>query len=279
MTVRKYVKATSDLSVAIVGGGFGGVGAAIRLLQAGVKDLTVFERSGGVGCVWHANTYPGAACDVPSHLYSFSFAPGTEWSRRYAPQADIEKYLNTLVDDFGVRPHLRCNTGVESAEFDAEAGTWRVSTSDGKSRNFDILIAACGQLSNPAIPNLEGIDAFEGPTFHSANWDHDYDLTDKRVAVVGTVASAIQFVPEIAKQARQLDIYQRSAPWIMHKFDREYPEWEKRLFRKVPARVGLSRRFFFTVFEILTYGFTNRHWVLKPMAKLSNAYRRKELGE
>ena len=238
-------KTRRAISVAIVGGGFGGVGAAIRLLKAGVTDLVVYERGAGVGGVWHANTYPGAACDVPSHLYSFSFAPGTEWSRRYAPQADIEQYLNTLVDDFGVRPHLRCNTGVESERVDADLGSWCVTTSDGESRNFDLLIAACGQLSNPAIPNLEGIDTFEGPTFHSANWDHNYDLKGKRVAVVGTGASAIQFVPEVAKEAGQLNIYQRSAPWIMHKFDREYPEWEKRLFRKVPARVALSRRFFF----------------------------------
>ena len=184
-------KTRKSISVAIVGGGFGGVGAAIRLLKAGVTDLVVYERGAGVGGVWHANTYPGAACDVPSHLYSFSFAPGTEWSRRYAPQADIEQYLNTLVDDFGVRPHLRCNTGVESARFDAGLGSWCVTTSDGESRNFDLLIAACGQLSNPAIPDLEGIDTFEGPTFHSANWDHNYDLKGKRVAVVGTGASAI----------------------------------------------------------------------------------------
>jgi len=279
MSLNRKSKSHKTLSVAIVGGGFGGVGAAIRLLKAGVTDLVVYERGAGVGGVWHANNYPGAACDVPSHLYSFSFAPGTEWSRRYAPQADIERYLNTLVDDFGVRPHLRCNTGVDSARFDAELGSWCVTTSDGESRNFDLLIAACGQLSNPAIPDLEGMEQFKGPTFHSANWNHDYDLKGKRVAVVGTGASAIQFVPEVAKEAGKLDIYQRSAPWIMHKFDREYPEWEKRLFRSVPARVALSRRFFFSVFELLTYGFTNRHWVLKPMAALSNAYRRKELSD
>jgi len=266
-------------SVAIVGGGFGGVGAAIRLLQEGVTDLTLFERSGGVGGVWHSNHYPGAACDVPSHLYSFSFAPGTEWTRRYAPQADIEKYLNTLVDDFNVRPHLKLNTSVESAHFDADTGTWRVASSDGQVRNFDFLISACGQLSNPSIPDLAGIADFKGPSFHSADWDHSYDLSGKQVAVVGTGASAIQFVPEVAKKAAQLDIYQRSAPWILHKFDREYPEWEKRFFRRFPARVALSRRFFFSVFELLTYGFTGRHWLLKPMMKAANAYRKKELGE
>lgn len=265
-------------SAAIIGAGFGGVGAAIRLLREGIDDITVFERSPGVGGVWQSNNYPGAACDVPSHLYSFSFAPGTEWSRRYAPQADIERYLNSLVDDFGVRPHLRCNTTVEKAAFDAATGSWCITTSDGDTRHFDLLIAACGQLSNPAIPDLKGVERFSGPSFHSATWEHDYDLAGKHVAVVGTGASAIQFVPEIAKQAGQVDIYQRSAPWILHKFDREYPAWEKRLFRALPARVALSRRFFFSVFELLTYGFTNRHWVLAPMARLANAYRKKELG-
>ncbi|MCE7997998.1 MAG: NAD(P)/FAD-dependent oxidoreductase [Rhodobiaceae bacterium] len=267
------------VSVAIVGGGFGGVGAAIRLLEAGITDLTIFERNEGIGGVWQANSYPGAACDVPSHLYSFSFAPGTEWSRRYAPQADIEKYLNTLVDDFGVRPHVRCKTAVESAHFDVETKSWRVQSSDGQTRNFDILISACGQLSNPSIPKLNGMDQFEGPSFHSATWDHSFDFSGKRVAVVGTGASAIQFVPEIAKQAAQVDIYQRSAPWILHKFDREYANWERRLFNRFPMRVALSRRFFFSVFEILTYGFTSRHWLLKPMQTLSNAYRKKELGD
>jgi len=268
-----------EISAAIVGGGFGGVGAAIKLLEAGITDLTIFERNEGVGGVWQANSYPGAACDVPSHLYSFSFAPGTEWSRRYAPQADIEQYLNHLVDDYGVRPHLRCNTAVESAQFDGEKKSWHVKSSDGQARHFDILISACGQLSNPSIPKLDGIEQFKGASFHSANWDHDYDFTGKRVAVVGTGASAIQFVPEVAKQAAHVDIYQRSAPWILHKFDRQYAAWEKRFFKRFPLRVNLSRRFFFSAFEILTYGFTTRHWLLKPMQAASNAFRRKEFRD
>ena len=268
-----------EISVAVVGSGFGGVGAAIKLLEAGITDLTIFERNEGVGGVWQANRYPGAACDVPSHLYSFSFAPGTEWSRRYAPQIDIEQYLNHLVDDYGVRPHLRCNTAVESAQFDGKKKSWLVKSSDGQARHFDILISACGQLSNPSIPKLDGIEQFKGASFHSANWDHDYDFTGKRVAVVGTGASAIQFVPEVAKQAAYLDIYQRSAPWILHKFDRQYAAWEKRFFKLFPLRVNLSRRFFFSAFEVLTYGFTTRHWLLKPMQAASNAFRRKEFRD
>ena len=154
-----------------------------------------------------------------------------------------------------------------------------MKSSDGQARHFNILISACGQLSNPSIPELDGIEQFKGTSFHSANWDHDYDFTGKRVAVVGTGASAIQFVPEVAKQAAHLDIYQRSAPWILHKFDRQYAAWEKRFFKRFPVRVNLSRRFFFSAFEILTYGFTTRHWLLKPMQAASNAFRRKEFRD
>ena len=179
-------QSNGSFSAAIVGAGFGGVGAAIRLVQAGITDITLFERSDGVGGVWHSNQYPGAACDVPSHVYSFSFAPGTQWSRRYAPQADIAQYLNDIVDDFNVRQYLRLNTGVESAHFDAQIGSWRVASSDGQVRNFDFLISACGQLSNPSIPDLEGITEFEGPSFHSANWDHSLNLSGKRKAPVFT---------------------------------------------------------------------------------------------
>jgi len=272
-------RAQDGLSAAIVGGGFGGIGAAIRLRQAGIQDLALFERSSGVGGVWHANSYPGAACDVPSHLYSFSFARGTEWSRRYAPQAEIEQYLNGLVDRFELRSRLRLNTAVTGARFDANAGSWTVTSSDGQTRNFDLLITACGQLTNPVIPTIEGLETFQGKTFHSATWDHECSLEGKRVAVVGTGASAIQFVPEVAKQARQVSIFQRSAPWILPKFDRAYASWEQRLFRAVPARVALSRGVFFALFEALTYGFTNKPWVLKPMQALANRYRRQELGD
>ena len=267
------------LSAAIVGGGFGGIGAAIRLREAGVERITLYERSDSVGGVWRANTYPGAACDVPSHLYSFSFARGTNWSRRYAPQAEIRQYLNDLVDQYDLHSCVRCNTAVERATFDAERGTWEVTSSDGRSESYDLLITACGQLTNPAIPNLEGLERFAGRTFHSATWDHDYDLTGKRVAVVGTGASAIQFVPEVARQAASVCIFQRSAPWILPKFDRAYAAWEQRLFRAIPARVGIARAILFRLFEALTYGFTTRPWVLKPLAAASNRYRRHELGD
>jgi cation diffusion facilitator CzcD-associated flavoprotein CzcO len=271
--------AKRGLRAGIVGAGFGGVGAAIKLREAGVENLTLFERGDSVGGVWRANTYPGAACDIPSHLYSFSFAPGHHWSRRYAPQAEILTYLDDCVRDFGIGPDLRLNTEVAEARFDAESGTWTVRTDAGESHKFDVLVTACGQLTRPSIPPLAGIDDFAGPVFHSAEWDHDLDLSGLKVAVVGTGASAIQFVPEIAKVAASTTIYQRSAPWILPKSDRGYPEWERRLFRRFPLRVAASRLGLFAFFEMGTYGFTGHDSVLGPVRKVADWERNRQLGD
>jgi cation diffusion facilitator CzcD-associated flavoprotein CzcO len=270
---------SGSVSVGIVGAGFGGLGAAIRLKQAGFYEFTIFERGDSVGGVWRANSYPGAACDVPSHLYSFSFAPGHRWSSRYAPQGEILSYLEGLADDFGLRPNLRLNTAVESASFDESDGTWTLRTEDDEEHRFDVLVSACGQLSEPATPAISGIDDFEGHAFHSAEWDHDYDLHDRRVAVIGTGASAIQFVPEIAPETAHIDIYQRSAPWILPKSDRRYPEWERKLFRRFPSRVAASRAGIFSFFEIGTYGFTGKDWVMRPFTAIAERYREKALPD
>jgi cation diffusion facilitator CzcD-associated flavoprotein CzcO len=260
-----------------VGAGFGGVGMGARLLQEGIEKFTIFERGDSVGGVWRANTYPGAAVDVPSHLYSFSFAPGHKWSRRYAPQPEIVSYLEDCVEDFGLAPHLRLGTAAERATFDD--GHWVLETSDGERHEFDILVTACGQLTNPATPAVEGIEDFEGPSFHSAEWDHDVDLEGKRVAVIGTGASAIQFIPKVADVAERLTVYQRSAPWILPKNDREYPAWERRLFERFPARVAASRLGLFLFFEYGTYGFTGQKWVMTPMRKLADIARRRGIDD
>jgi cation diffusion facilitator CzcD-associated flavoprotein CzcO len=272
-------EAKRNVSVGIVGAGFGGVGMGISLRREGIEDFTIFERGETVGGVWRANTYPGAACDVPSHLYSFSFAPGHNWSRRYAPQQEILDYMEEITDRFEMRPHIRFNTEATRARFDPSTGKWTLETDDGDSHEFDLLVTACGQLTRPAVPRVEGIESFEGDVFHSAEWDHDCELPGRKVAVIGTGASAIQFVPEIAPQVERLTIYQRSAPWILPKTDREYPEWERRLFERVPARVAASRAGLFAFFEAGTYGFTGKHWVLKPLAKLADAYRERELPD
>ena len=267
------------ITVGIVGAGFGGLGIGIRLKQAGIYDFTIFERGESVGGVWRANTYPGAACDVPSHLYSFSFAPGHRWTRRYAPQPEILDYLNEIADDYGLRSHLQLETAVERASFDPENGTWTVETAAGERHRFDALVTACGQLTNPATPQIEGTEDFEGHIFHSAEWDHDYDLEGRRVAVIGTGASTIQFAPEIAKQVGQLDIYQRSAPWILPKADRGYAPWERSLMRRLPSRVALSRAGMFGFFELATYGFTGTDWLMNPFARVASRYREKQLAD
>ncbi len=269
----------TDISVGIVGAGFGGLGMGIRLAQQGIRNFEIFERGDSVGGVWRANRYPGAACDVPSHLYSFSFAKGHEWTRRYAPRADIVRYLERLADDYGLRPHLTLNTEVTEASFDAEAGRWTITTEAGETRRFDVLVTACGQLTRPAIPGLRGLEDFSGPAFHSAEWNHEISLEGKRIAVIGTGASAIQFVPEIAPKTAHLAIYQRSAPWIVPKSDRAYPEWERRLFKTLPGRVALSRLGNFTFLESATYAFTGKSWVGRPIQAIADRERRRVLTD
>ena len=267
------------LSVGIVGAGFGGIGIAIRLRQAGYEDFTIFERGDSVGGVWRANTYPGAACDVPSHLYSFSFAPGHHWSSRYAPQPEILRYLEDCKRDYRLEPNLRLETEIVAASFDAEEGRWTLTTDGGESHDFDVLVTACGQLTRPAVPAIPGLEEFEGTAFHSAEWDHDHDLAGRQVAVIGTGASAIQFVPAIAPAVERMTIYQRSAPWVLPKSDRRYPEWERRIFRRFPARVAASRLGLFAFFESGTYAFTGKYWVMRPFRAIADRERRAQLAD
>ncbi|SEG08429.1 Predicted flavoprotein CzcO associated with the cation diffusion facilitator CzcD [Thermomonospora echinospora] len=240
-----------DLSIAVVGAGFSGIGLAIGLKQAGFTDLTIFDKADGVGGVWRDNTYPGAACDAPSYLYSYSFEPKPDWTRRFAEQPEILDYLRHCTAAYGLTPHLRLGIEIIDAEFDAARGRWRVRTGDGEHLEYDLLVAACGQLSNPAVPRLPGMDSFGGTMFHSARWDHDHDLTGARVAVVGNGASAIQFVPLIASDAESLTVFQLEVHWISRKPDRVYPRWRHALNRRVPAVQKLSRLGIFLWFELV----------------------------
>src|SRR4051812_49105483 len=196
-------------SVAIVGGGFGGVGAAALLRRAGYSDLTLFERGSRLGGVWHHNTYPGAACDIPSHLYEYSFAPNPRWSRRYAPQAEIQAYVEDVARREGVLDRIRLGTEVQRAQWDEDRRRWTLETTGGPF-DADVLITACGQLAAPAVPPLPGLESFEGPAFHTARWRSDVDLAGRRVAVIGTGCSAIQVVPAIQPLVGHVDVYQRS---------------------------------------------------------------------
>jgi cation diffusion facilitator CzcD-associated flavoprotein CzcO len=242
-------------SVAIIGTGFGGLAAAVRLKQAGIDDLVLFEKSGDVGGVWRDNTYPGAACDVPSHLYSLSFAPKPDWSRRFAPQSEIHQYLRDVARDFDVLRHVRFGTEVVAATFDEFTGRWRLSLAGGAQHEADVLITATGQLSRPSTPDIRGLGSFQGAVFHSAHWDHAHDFRDQRVAVLGTGASAIQFVPAIATQAARLSVFQRSAPYVLPKPDRAYPARALGAFRRIPGLLRLSRERDYFSNELRSLGF------------------------
>lgn len=228
-------------SVAILGAGAGGLAMGIRLKRLGVHDFTIYERSDGVGGTWRDNTYPGAACDVPSHLYSFSFEPNPNWSRTFATQPEILAYLEGCADRYGLRPHLRCRTPIREARWSDDAARWELTTAEGTVETADVLVSALGMLNVPYTPEIPGLERFRGRAFHSARWDHDHDIHGRRVAVIGTGASAIQFVPAIAPTVDHLTVFQRSPTWIRPKIDPEYTEADRRRFARAPWRARLHR--------------------------------------
>jgi cation diffusion facilitator CzcD-associated flavoprotein CzcO len=229
------------------------------LKREGYEDVTVFEKGERVGGVWHNNTYPGAACDVPSHLYEFSFAPN-RWSRRYAPQAEIQAYLEGVARRFGAIEKIRTGTEVMSARWDEARSRWLLETSAG-SHEADVLVTACGQLSVPKVPAIPGLDGFEGPAFHTAEWRHDVDLTGRRVAVIGTGCSAIQVAPAIQPHVAQVDVYQRSPGWTIPKMDFAYPDWAHVLFRRLPLLRRLDRASVFLFHELAAAALTRQRWL------------------
>ena len=255
--IGSTVMFSGERSVAIVGGGFAGVGAAALLRRAGYHDVTVFERQERVGGVWQANSYPGAACDIPSHLYEFSFAPNPRWSRRYAPQAEIQAYVEEVARGYDVRT----GTDVTSARWDG--ARWHLETSAGP-HEADVLITACGQLSTPSVPPLPGLDRFAGPAFHTARWRHDVELAGRRVAVIGSGCSAIQVVPAIQPQVEQVTVYQRSPGWTLPKLDYAYRERTQRLFERFPLLQRLDRAGIQAFLEFATLGLT-RYRRLLPL--------------
>lgn len=249
--------------VIIIGSGFAGLGLAMQLLKAGEDDFLLLEKAGEVGGTWRDNSYPGAACDVPSHLYSFSFEPRQHWSRKFAPQAEIHDYILQCVNKYHLRPHIRLNSEVEGAEFDKARGIWQVRLADGEYLEAQVLVSACGQLNRPAYPQLPGIERFAGEAFHSARWRHDLDLRGKRVAVIGTGASAIQFVPQIQPQVAHLSLFQRSAAYVLPKPDRAYRGWEIALMRRVPLVQRCDRLIKYLHHEGRALAFISFPWLMK----------------
>jgi cation diffusion facilitator CzcD-associated flavoprotein CzcO len=259
--------------VAIVGTGFSGIGMAIRLLDEGETDFVLLERAGEIGGTWRDNTYPGCRCDVPSHLYSYSFAPNPSWSSTFSPQPEILDYLRDVAARFGVVPHVRFNTELESARWDEAGARWELETSQGPI-SADVLIAAQGPLSDPIVPDIPGLESFEGTTFHSARWDHDHELDGERVAVIGTGASAIQFVPRIQPQVGKLHVFQRTPPWVMPHPNRLLKEFEHRIYDALPAAQLAMRAAIYWARETFVLQFRNRR-----MRKLATRMARRQLEQ
>ncbi|MEA5365534.1 NAD(P)/FAD-dependent oxidoreductase [Amycolatopsis sp., V23-08] len=261
-----------DFAVLVVGAGASGLGAAVRLGQAGVDDLAVLEKADSLGGTWRDNTYPGCACDVPSALYSYSFAPNPEWTRAFAGQAEIRSYLRDTASRFGITDRIHFGVEVTRAQWNALEGRWELETSRGP-YTARILVAGTGPWHEPLVPDLPGLDGFPGEVFHSARWNHDHDLAGKRVAVIGTGASAVQFVPEIVPVVERLHLFQRTAQWVLPKPDHHVPGVERFLLRRFPALQRALRRVEYGAMETLGLGF--RHpWLLRQVQKLGLAHLR-----
>jgi cation diffusion facilitator CzcD-associated flavoprotein CzcO len=261
-----------ELPIVIIGSGFSGLGMGILLKQAGIHSFTILEKSGDVGGTWRENVYPGAACDVPSHLYSYSFEPNPAWSRAFSPQREILDYLRRCAKKYGIEPHIRFHAEVHRAAFDDETATWTVHTKDGATLRARALVVGNGALHIPAFPAIPGIESFQGKAFHSARWDHDYDLNGKRVAVIGTGASAIQFVPQIAPKVDKLHLFQRTPPWIVPRLDRAFSDAEQAAFKRLPLWHRVYRAGIYWKLEAQVLGFTVDQRIMKLGEKLAKRH-------
>jgi cation diffusion facilitator CzcD-associated flavoprotein CzcO len=258
--------------IAILGAGAGGLCMGAQLRRAGFDDFTIFEKSDRVGGTWHDNVYPGAACDVPSHLYSFSFERKADWSRAFAPQPEIQSYFQQLAERRELLPHVRFGTEVSAASFDASAGTWHLRTRGGETFTADVLVSALGQLNRPHVPDFPGLSEFEGTAFHSARWNTAHDLSGETVAVIGNAASALQFIPRIAPRVKQLYVFQRTPNYVIPRNDRVYTEREKRAFARVPGLERLLRWWIYWLLELRFIGFTDGTWISRKLRQAALAY-------
>lgn len=269
-------------SVMIVGAGFAGLGMAIRLQQAGITDIVILERSDRVGGTWRDNTYPGAACDIPSNLYSYSFAPKPDWSRSFSGSREILGYIHHLVDHFALSSYLRMEENVTGLEYDEEQGLWTARTEHhGAERYYQArtVVMAQGPLSNASFPGITGLDSFRGHKIHSARWDHDYDFTGKRVAVIGTGASGIQIVPELVRQAEKVRVFQRTPGWVVPRLDFAKPRWQQRLFRKLPASQKAMRQLLYTAHESMALAVIWNSPLTRLAERISRAHLRRQVSD
>ncbi|MEA2212715.1 MAG: hypothetical protein QOF83_2663 [Solirubrobacteraceae bacterium] len=267
------------MRVLIVGAGFGGIAAAIELRRHGFTDVTILEAAEDTGGTWHYNSYPGAACDVPSHLYSYSFAQRRTWSRLCSPQDEILTYLREVAAEYGVDQLVRTSQRVRECTFDDARSLWRIRAEDGTPYEAELVVLATGQLNRPSIPHLPGHERFAGHSFHSARWDHDYPLAGKRVAVVGTGASAVQFVPRVAAQAAEVTVYQRTGNWLLPRENRIYPSWMRAAIRRVGAINWLRRRYLFNYCEALTMAIRHPRTVGRVLGWRSARFMRSQVSD
>ncbi|WP_433681124.1 flavin-containing monooxygenase [Nocardia sp. CA-119907] len=259
-------------SVIVIGAGFGGIGMAIELRRNGFENVAVLERSTDIGGVWRENTYPGAACDVPSPLYSFSYEPKPDWPQRYSGRVAIHDYLRTVAKRHRLLEDIHFGAEVTEAEFDDTSGRWTVRTRDGAARTADVLISAVGQLSRPALPNIPGIDSFTGQAFHSAEWDHGVELTGKRVACIGTGASAIQYIPEIQPKVEHLTLFQRTPAWVLPKFDTDYTPIQHKLFARLPGALLVERFGWWAIAEFVALGLVEFPWIARMVGRIATKH-------
>lgn len=269
---------STHVRIAIIGAGFSGLGLAIRLRQRGDTDFVVLDRADGVGGVWRANTYPGCACDVPSNLYSFSFAPNPGWSRTFSKQPEICAYLEDCAERFDLGPHLRFGCTVEAAVWDAPAAQWRLQTSQGP-LSADFLVAANGALAEPSTPDIPGLERFDGPVVHSARWDPTLELDGKRVALIGTGASGVQIAPAVQPVVERLDVYQRTPAWVWPRLDRPFTRLEHAMFRMLPWTQRLSRALIYTVREAYVVPFTRAPRMMRGAASVTHAMLRLQVRD
>ena len=265
--------------VAILGSGFSGLCLGIKLREAGLESFTLYEKASGLGGTWRDNRYPGAACDVPAMAYCFSFEQKTDWSRKWAPQAEILAYMEHCARKYGLLPHIRFDTEIASAHFDEDAAVWRLRSVAGEEFEAEVLVSGVGQLNRPFVPDIPGLERFRGTRFHSARWNDDAALRGKRVGVIGNAASAIQFVPEIAEEAGALFVFQRSANWMMPRFDRAYSEREKRRFARHPWLARLYRWWIWAAFELQWPLFRRSRFLARRFEKLSLESMREQIRD
>ncbi len=252
LTINNRINQTLD--VIIIGAGFSGLGMAIQLQQANINNIAILERDKEVGGCWRDNQYPGAACDIPSHLYSFSFAPNPNWSRAYSNSHEILEYIKSLVSDFELQRYIRFNTNVSNITFDEKAGFWTIKTDKRKALKARSIVIASGPLANCSFPNIPNLKEYKGHKIHSARWDHNFNFSGKKVALVGTGASAIQIIPKLVKKVKHLTVFQRTPAWVLPRLDAETPQWISSLFRELPSAQKLSRQAIFALHEVGALG-------------------------